>query len=176
MEFPDVLMSRRSVRAFRPEPVAGADIDHILRCASAAPSAGGLQSWRVIVITGAGARQAIAAAAQGQSFVAGAPLVFVFLREPTRSAAEFGDRGARLFALQDATIACAYAQLAAADLGLSSCWVGAFDEDAVRAAIGAAPDLVPVAILPVGRAAEIRECAPRRPLGEIVCWERIGRA
>jgi site-specific recombinase XerC len=45
-----------------------------------------------------------------------------------RSAAKYRERGARLYAIQDATIACAFAMLAATALGLGTVWVGAFDD------------------------------------------------
>jgi len=76
-------------------------------------------------------------------------LVLVFLADPERSSARYGDRGAKLYAMQDATIACAYAQLAAAELGLGSVWVGAFDEERVAKAVNAAGKK-PVAMLPIG--------------------------
>ena len=62
------------------------------------------------------------------------------------------------------------AMLAATDLGLASVWVGAFNEDAVRTAIGAGADQRPVAILSVGYGAETPERRPRRPLDSAVQW------
>ncbi len=97
-----------------------------------------------------------------------APLVLVFCAHPARSAKKYGQRGATLYGVQDATIACAYAQLAATALGLASVWVGAFDDEAVRAAIGAGQDLLPVAILPIGYAGEEPEMSTRRSLDDLV--------
>ncbi len=56
--------------------------------------------------------------------------------------------------MQDATIAATYAMLAVTDLGLATVWVGAFDPVRVTTATGAPPDWVPVAVLPIGYAAE----------------------
>jgi len=73
-----------------------------------------------------------------------------------------------LYCVQDATIACTFAILAATALGLASVWVGAFDEDDVRRAIGAPPTHRPVAMLPIGYAAEVPRLRPRRSLKDLV--------
>ncbi len=80
----------------------------------------------------------------------------------------YGQRGAWLYCLQDAAIACAYAQLAATALGLGSVWVGEFDDAAVRRAVGVGKELLPVAILPIGYAGEKPEKTARRRLNELV--------
>ena len=54
----------------------------------------------------------------------------------------------RKFSTQDATLAAAYAQLAAHALGLSSVWIGMIDEQEVMKALGT--DLVPSSILCIG--------------------------
>ncbi len=58
--------------------------------------------------------------------------------------------------------------LAAAALGLASVWIGAFDEDGVRNALGLEKPLRPIAILPIGHAGEEPEIAPRRSLMSLV--------
>ncbi len=99
--------------------------------------------------------------------IAQAPASLVFCANPARSAAKYRNRGERLFALQDATIACAFAMLAATALGLGTVWVGAFDDGAVQRVLGVG-DLLPVAILPVGYPAEDPEPTPRRSLDDLV--------
>ena len=91
----------------------------------------------------------------------------VFCANPARSAAKYRERGTRLYAIQDATIACAFAMLAATALGLGTVWVGAFDDVAVQKVLGTR-DLLPVAILPIGYAAEEPEPTPRRSLSDLV--------
>jgi nitroreductase len=58
--------------------------------------------------------------------------------------------------------------LAASALGLGSVWVGAFRDEEVRRILGAPPHERPVALLPLGVAAEAPERAPRRPLADLV--------
>jgi nitroreductase len=77
------------------------------------------------------------------------------------------------FCLQDATIAAAYTQLAATQEKLGSCWVGAFDDDDVSESLGAPAHLRPVALMPLGYAAEMPERPPRRALSQLVRYERL---
>jgi nitroreductase len=167
MDFCDLIRARRSVRVFGDRPVEPEKLRAVLEAARQAPSAGNLQAYEIYQVGVPRIRAALARAA-AQSFVAQAPVTLVFLANPARSARRYGARGRQLYALQDATIAAAYAQLAATDLGLATVWVGAFDDAAVSLAIGAPRDWVPVAILPVGYAAEHPAATPRRDLADLV--------
>ena len=166
MTFLELARTRRSVRLFTPQPVEKDKIDEILDTANLAPSAGNLQAYDIYLVTRTEVKQALAGAALGQEFLAQAPLCLVFCANPSRNAFRYRERGARLYAVQDATIACAYAMLAVADLGLATVWVGAFDNNAVRAAIGVSQDLTPIGILPIGYPAEQPAFPGRRSLQE----------
>ncbi|MFN4217846.1 MAG: nitroreductase family protein [Candidatus Bipolaricaulia bacterium] len=168
MDFFTVLRERHSVRSFAERPVEPEKLQAILEAANRAPSAGNLQAYEIYVVTRPAVLKALMRAAFEQKFVAQAPVVLVFCAHPACSASSYGERGATLYSIQDATIACAYAQLAATALGLGSVWMGAFDEDAVRRALGIGDELVPVALLPIGYAAESPEITPRRALEDLV--------
>jgi nitroreductase len=171
MEFLEALDRRRSVRAYRRTALDHRRIQIILDAVLLAPSAGDLQAYRVVVVENPKTKSALADAAHGQRFIAQASVVLVFFADPARSAAKYAQRGRSLFALQDATLAAAYAQLAAADLGLASCWVGAFDDDAVVGAVNAPEGLRPIAIVPIGEPLEMPDRPPRRPHKELVVNE-----
>lgn len=164
MEFADLIRGRHSVRAFRPEPLPAGALDTILEAVRQAPSAGNLQAFRFAVIEDPDVKAALAAGSRRQRFLADAPVVLAFFSAPRESAAQYGLRGAQLYALQDATIAVTYAHLAATDLGLGSVWVGAFDTERVRRILGCPSELEPVALLPVGIPAEQPTPSPRKSL------------
>jgi nitroreductase len=168
MEFFEVLKARHSIRAFAATPLEEEKLKAILEAANRAPSAGDLQGYEIYKVKRASDRTALARAALGQEFVAQAPLALVFCGNPARSARRYGQRGVRLYAVQDATIACTFAMLAATALGLATVWVGAFDDEAVHRAIAAPEGILPVAILPIGYAAEQPEPTPRRRLSDLV--------
>jgi len=167
MDYFEVIRKRRSIRAFQPRPVEPEKLRRVLEAADLAPSAGNLQAYEILVARDGERKRALAQAALGQAFVAQAPVVLGFAANRSRSAAKYGRRGAELYALQDATIACAYAQLAATAEGLATVWVGAFDDDAVAEALDLPEGLRPAALLPLGYAAEEPEPTPRRSLEEI---------
>jgi nitroreductase len=161
---------RRSVRSFQPEPISGGAIEQILEAVRTAPSAGNLQAYEVVVVRDAAVKNRLAVAAYGQDFVRQAPAVLAFLGLPSVSSQRYGSRGVRLYAVQDATIACTYAMMAATALGLATTWVGAYDDDAVKTALGITDDRIPIALLPVGLGAESPAATPRRPLAGLA-WE-----
>lgn len=170
-DFFETVRHRHSVRQFRDDrPVEQEKLHAILEMAAAAPSAGDLQAYRIIVVNSPEARQALATAANRQEFVAKAPISLLFCADPARSADRYGERGRTLFALQDATIAATYAQLAVVAAGLGSTWVGSFEPAELRAAFKLDAGLEPVAILTIGYPAELPEPTPRRHLDEMVQW------
>ncbi|KAB2927580.1 MAG: nitroreductase [Candidatus Contendobacter sp.] len=170
-DFFETVRHRHSIRKYQPDmPVETEKLHAILEMACAAPSAGDLQSYRIIVVRDLAERQALVHAAHHQTFIAEAPVCLVFCADPTRSAAAFGERGASLYAVQDATIAAAYTQLAIVAAGMGSTWVGYFEEDRVRAVLGLEPGLIPIALMSLGYPAELPEPSSRRRLGEVVAW------
>jgi nitroreductase len=166
MEFTEVIAKRRSVRSFKHQAVEENKLRRIFEAANIAPSAGNLQAYQVRVVRDQAKRSALAEAAHGQGFIAEAPVSLVFCADPERSAQKYGRRGSELYCLQDATIAGAFAMLAAVDLGLATVWVGDFDEDKVRQLLEVR-SLRPVAIFSVGYASEEPQPSPRRALEEI---------
>lgn len=168
MDFFEVVKERHSIRAYAEKPVEEEKLQQILKTANAAPSAGNLQAYEIYLVRKARDRAALARAALWQNFIAAAPVALVFCANPARSAPTYRERGIRLYSVQDATIACTLAMLTATALGLATVWVGAFDDQAVRQAIGAPADLLPVAILPIGYAGETPERTGRRRLDKLV--------
>lgn len=150
MNFFELIESRHSCRAFEKTAVETEKLQFILDAITAAPSAGNLQSYFVKVASDEEIKEKLTASAYGQDFIRQAPLVLVFFTAPELSSAKYGDRGTFLYCIQDATIACTYAQLAATELGLASCWVGAFDVYGVERCMKAEWPWRAVAMLPIG--------------------------
>lgn len=163
----DTIKARQSVRVFQTRPVEPEKLDVILGAINQAPSAGNLQAYQVYAVRASETKHRLARAALGQTFLAQAPVVLVFCACPQRSA-KYGQRGAELYCIQDATVAVAYAQLTATDQGLATCWIGAFEDAPVSQVLGLLPGERPVAMLPIGYAAETPKRTPRRPLAQLV--------
>ncbi|MDZ4065016.1 MAG: nitroreductase family protein [Coriobacteriia bacterium] len=170
MEFSEVVARRRSVRHFNAkQAVSESDVRALLLAATSAPSAGNIQPWRFTVVRSLEARSRLAAALH-QRWATSAPVVIVVSVDPRPCSARYGARGEMLYAIQDTAAAANHILLAAVELGLASCWIGAFDEKAVREAIGAPEPITPVAVLPIGYSAESAGKPTRRPLEEVTTW------
>lgn len=165
MDFFELIQKRHSIRAFQEKPVEEEKIRKILEAANRAPSAGNLQAYKITVVKNPKIREKVSQAFYGR-FKKEAPLLLVFWADPKESASCYGERGAKLYALQDATIAATFALLAIEALGLATVWVGAFEDEAVKEALGKT-DLVPVAIFPVGYGAEKPGVTDRKSLDKI---------
>lgn len=173
MQLFEAIDRRRSIRAYRAAPIEPAKIDAIVAAARLAPSAGDLQAYLILIVEKSETKVRLAEAALGQTFITEAPIVLIFLADTRRSERKYAERGATLFSIQDATIAAAYAQLAAQAQGLGSCWVGAFDEARVAEVLGAPTHLRPIALMPVGYPAEAPARPARRTVSELVRHEKF---
>ncbi|MFQ5909014.1 MAG: nitroreductase family protein [Thermoplasmata archaeon] len=168
MELSEAIGSRRSIREYRDDDVPEELVDQLLMAACQAPSAGNTQSWEFVIVRDPRRKQDLARAALDQKFVAEAPVVVAVCANQARSAAEYGARGADLYSIQDCAAATQNLLLTAFSIGLGTCWVGAFDEEAVSRLLGLPEDVRPLALIPVGYPVEEPEAPPRFPLSRVV--------
>lgn len=166
--------SRRSVRKFLDIPVEWEKVGVILDAGTAAPSSGNLQNWKFIVVQNEKKRQEIAEAALQQYWIASAPAIIVICAELRRARQFYGVRGERLYSIQNCAAVAENMLLAAHALGLSSCWVGAFDEGMVSRALSIPDDvdIRPQIILPIGYPDESPAKPQSVPLDNITYFEK----
>jgi len=168
-DFFETVRHRHSVRKYQDTTAIEDEKLHaILEMACAAPSAGDLQAYQIFVIHNQQLRDRLRQAAADQAFLSAAPVCLVFCADIERSAERFGNRGRDLYALQDASIAATYAQLATVAAGMASTWVGYFDEQQVTDLLELPAGLKPIAMLSIGYAAELPEPSSRRRMDEVV--------
>lgn len=158
----DAIKARRSIRRYKPEPVSREDLLKLLEAARLAPSAGNRQPWRFIVVMNPERRRSLASASQG--FVADAYAVIVALGDPKAS---------RWFK-QDPMIALEHIALEATELGLGTCWIGAFNEAEVKRILKVPEELSVIALMSIGVPAEQPSARSRKPIEEIVFMEEYG--
>jgi nitroreductase len=170
MDFRQLAAARRSVRAYRPDPVPEALLREVLEAACLAPSACNRQPFRVVVLTTRG-READLLRVYPKPWFVEAPLVLAVCAVPAEAWTRSRHDGWSA-AETDATIATDHLLLAAADRGLGTCWVAAFDPVAAREVLGLPDDVVPVAFTPLGWPADAPAPKERRPLEELVRYER----
>ena len=162
------ILKRASCRAYLPDPIPDDDLERLLMVMRMAPSAGNMQPWKFLIVRSEQDRTALSKAAYDQEFLIQAPIVIVVCGDAARSASRYGSRGRELYVLQDTAAATENLLIAATALGYGTCWVGAFDEEEVSIALSIPADLRPLAMVPVGRAAEGSHSPHRRPMREIV--------
>lgn len=171
MELREAILGRRSVRAFSPEDVSQETMKELIGLANMAPSAGNLQSRDFVVVREQEKKKGLARAALDQEFIAEAPVVVVVCSN-LRRVEWYGDRGKRLYAIQDAAAAVQNLLLAAHEKGLGAVWVGAFREGEVSRVLELPDYARPVAIIPIGHPLESPAVPERIPLPEILHEER----
>ena len=174
LELFETIERRRSVRAFKGKPVKKEYLTRILNAAILAPSAGDIQPWEFIVTTDAEVRRDLATAALGQDWMEEAMVIITVCAKEDASALRYGERGSRLYCIQDTAAAAQNILLASTALGYGSCWVGAFDEDEVRRVLKIPKGIRPVAIIPIGIPGETPEARPKKDLKRVLHFEVYG--
>jgi len=161
----EVMKRRRSTRKFETKEVESWKVDKILAAADTAPTAGNFQGFEVFYIKNKKMKEELVKASNNQPYV-NSPIVLVYCKNPSRVKLQFPEETLTKFAIQDATLAAAYSQLAATALGLSTIWIGMIDEKKVSKIIGT--DLIPSSILCIGYPVKRKHPKPRRNLSELI--------
>jgi len=167
MELKEVIKNRKSIREYEDTPIKEDKLLRVLEAARLAPSGANRQAWKFVVVRDIQRRQKLAQAAEGQTFVAQAPVVIAAvatLPEPMMIC------GVPAYAV-DLAIAVDHITLAAVDEGLGTCWIGAFSQDAPRKILHIPSKYQIVALLPLGFPKEPGRPKTRKALKEIVCYE-----
>ncbi len=169
MDLAGAIRTRRSIRVFRDDPIPEPLLRELVELANWAPSAGNLQARSFLLVRDPAKRRALAHAAD-QDFLEQAPAILVVCTDASRIG-KYGRRGRDLYMIQDAAAATENFVLAAHERDLGTVWVGAFNEELVRRALGLPQHIRPVTLVPIGRPAETPESAGRLPLAELLHWE-----
>lgn len=173
MRLLELVRIRRSVRAYRDQPVPRKLVDECLEAARLAPSACNSQPWRFLVLDNRDRIRAVAKAAcsgiyRMNRFIETAPVLIVAITEASKWLARMGGRIRDVrYNLIDIGIAGDHLTLAAAERGLGTCWIGWFDEAALKRKL-ALPEPTQVdVIMPMGYPADEPKEKNRRSLEEI---------
>jgi len=183
MSVEEALHRRRSVRAFRSDPLELATVGQLLWSAQGvsdprglrtAPSAGAMYPLEILVLMGAvdgvdagvyryrpaahtlvpvasgDRREAVAEASLGQGWMAEAPVLLVVAAEMARTAGRYGERAPRYVHMEVGHVA-QNVYLQATALGLGTTMVGAFQDGTLARLLDLGAEVVPLAVLPVGR-------------------------
>jgi len=162
------IRQRSSVRAYKATDVEEDKLKKILEAARLSPSASNRQEWKFIVVKNKETKKKLAKAAFGQSFIGEAPIVIVACGTETKAIMACGQPAYTV----DVSIACAFMILQAYELGLGTCWIGAFKEDETKKILNIPEHVRVVAMTPVGYPNEPPSAKSRKSLNQIVCYEK----
>ena len=172
----DIIRERGSIRKYKDKPILSSDLQTILETARLAQSAANRQPWEFIVVSDKAQLKKLAEAAHWpnrppQSSVSTAPTVIICLAVPEMSRKVGPFDGF----LVDLSIAIENMALTAWELGIGSCWIGAFQEDKVKTLLNVPENLRVVSLLTLGYADEQPRPKNRKLLNEIIHYEQYGQ-
>lgn len=165
MEALECIRTRVAVRDFRDDPVPGPALRTILEAGRLAGSSKNTQPWHFVVIQERETLRRLSDLTPTGPHLARAPLAIAVATIGAKMPEVDGSR-----AIQNM-------MLAAWDLGLGTCWITNFDERRVKELLGLPGDAVFLTAFPVGypRQRVTGRRKRRKPLEEIVHWERFGQ-
>lgn len=140
---------RKSIRKYSNKKVDLKLIGALLDVATKAPSSGNIQNWKFIVVTDKEIKEKLVKASLDQKWMKTAP-VFIIVCSDIEKIQKFYPKRSSLYEIQNCAIASTYIILKAIDLGLGTCWVGAFAPNAVSKILELPSHIIPEAIITVG--------------------------
>lgn len=173
METIDAIRGRRSIRKYLNKPVEWWKLAEVLDAGKYAPSSGNLQNWSFIVVEDIERKKAISEFSLQQYWMAEGTFIVVCSRMDMIK--QYYDvRGEMLYSIQNCAACIQNMLLRAYDLGLGSCWVSAFDEDAVKRILKIEGDIRVQTIVIVGYSDQKVEMPARHELRELCYFEEWG--
>jgi nitroreductase len=169
VNFLDLIQQRCSVRAYMNQPVEDEQLNLILNAARLAPTAANRQPVQIIVIHTAG-RAAELKSIYGEEWFVQAPLVLAVVGLPEQAWQRRRYDGKSCLDI-DAAIVMDHMILAAAELGLGTCWIAAFNPSAARAVLNLPPEVEPLLFTPLGYPAGAVRPKVRKELADLVRYE-----
>ena len=171
MEVMEALKGRQSVKSYLPTPVEEEKLQKVLEAGRLAPSSYNSQCRKFIVVTDPAVKKAIHDKAGTQPMIEQDPVVLVLCATPDTEHEDAMPCGEVKHPI-DMALSGAYMMLEAYEQGLGTCWLGAFDAEAVKRTLGIPEDVKVVTMIPVGYHDGTQERKPRKSLEEITGYNR----
>ncbi|MBN1299256.1 MAG: nitroreductase family protein [Actinobacteria bacterium] len=168
----EIITNRRSIRSYDPKEIEPEKIEYVLNAFRKAPSAKNLQPWKLIMIKDKNKRNDIAIACNNQNFISEAPVILAACAKEEEA---YGVMGGYMSSYPiDIAIALEHLILAATEVGLGTCWIGAFKEQLVKDILKIPENIRVVALTPLGYPGPDAETPKRgrKSVSEIICYEK----
>lgn len=172
MKFDELLEKRHSIRKFSKKKPSWRDISIAINSARLAPAAGNIYTTRFLVVTEPKLIDKIADAAN-QDWIKFSKFIVVACSNDENLVLSYGERGKK-YARQQSGAAIENFWLKLVELGLSTCWVGAFYDQDVKKALKIPEEVEIEGIFPIGYEEEKAKAKakPKPDLSALVFWEK----
>ncbi len=162
----EVIKKRKSIRSYLEKQIPRNVLLEILEAARKAPSASNRQPWKFIVVQDNKLKQQLMKASRNQRFVGEAPIVIAGC---ATNISHIMPNSVHSFPV-DLSIALDHITLQAVDLGLGTCWIGAFDQERVKEILHIPKNVRVVCLMTLGYPAGNGLESSRKPLDDIICY------
>jgi len=163
----DAITTRRSIRSYLPTPIEEEKLQKLLEAGRLAPGARVEQDFMIVLVTDPELRKELVPACKGQDFVAEAPVVMVMCSTNDRDM--ICGQPVRPI---DCSIAMSFMMLEAEELGLGMCWLGWFSAEEVQRILEIPKEYKVFAVVPVGYPAEPGHKTSRKPMEQLVRYNK----
>jgi nitroreductase len=153
MDVKEAIIKRRSIRSFQDIPIPRDVLVDILVAGQYAPNAGNLQNWRFIIVDDEHLKDQVADYCHEQTWMKTAHVFIVIFMDFPKMKKFYAERG-DTYCHQTAAAVAENMIIMAQSHGLSSCWVGAYNDEMVNQVLNAPPNFKAAVILPIGYANE----------------------
>ena len=167
MEFYDLIKNRYSVRAYKPNPVEEEKLQRVLEAANLAPTAANRQSFQLVIIHTAGKEEQLKHV-YSRSWFLQAPLIICACGLPQENWVRVDGKN---YNDVDVAIVMDHLILAAANEGLGTCWIGAFNPDPLRKLLALPEHVEPIALTPLGYPRDQPREKKRKLLRDLIRYE-----
>ena len=172
METLAAIHSRFSSHSFRDKKISWTTLGKLITASIQAPNSGNLQSFRFVIVTKDNLKEELGKASFNQAWIAQAQVIIIICSDMTDIERYYKDNGKK-YALQDASAAAENLILAATDLSIQSCWIGAFNEGEVSMILRLPPFVIPQIIIPLGYSDE-KKTQPRHHMEFLINFNEYG--
>ena len=167
MNFQGLLRHRYSVRDYQSRPIDEDHLNQVLKAAQFAPTAANRQPFRLIIIQTKGKEDQLRSIYNRDWFVH-APIIFCACGIPSSG---WVREDGKSYIDMDVAIVMDHISLAAADLGLGTCWVASFDVATAREFLNIPSNAEPIVFMSLGYPVGEPGDKERKPLSELVSYE-----
>lgn len=149
MDLEKAIEERCSVRHYKDKEVEKEKLVKVLNAGRLSPSSGNIQNWAFVVVDDNEKKKMICDACN-QDWMLDAPVFIVILGDEKKAVEYYGERGEKLYTIENCSMAAQNMMLEAVSLGLGSCFVAAFIDEKIIEIINAPSHMRPIGIITLG--------------------------